>query len=471
MISAFQLKNSIVRIFLDGELKGAGFLVHDGHILTCAHVVKNNPKKIYLDFPGIDSNQGNIAHIIVIEPKYDIAVLKLNDLPPTNAQPIKLINATDVWDHDFGALGFPKGQEKGVWAEGKLRAEGREDGLVMLENPKVTGYPVMEGFSGTPVWDRNEKEVVGMIVEYESNDSTKVSFMNPTKRMTEAWPELEEITPEYWIKLGSYLSNVGNYSDSIKYFKKAIEIDPENLAVLENVGESHYKLGEFVESIKYYDIILAKHPRNVEILNKKGLAYAGLNNHEKAIYYYDRALRINLKNANILNNKGNSFYAINYYNHAESCYEKALTYDSENPITYRNLARLYATCYTPMTNFKQAITYYKKAHDIFSDIGQLKEASECNKNISDLRLELKMENLIKIVKDLIKKGDEANEGGRPIEAIKYYEEANLICDSLIYYNKSNTDALLSKAIICDKRNRPEANKYYKLAKLSDISRN
>ncbi len=101
---ADQLRGSLVRIFTSGEnnIAGAGFLVSDRHLLTCAHVIAealNIPQStpeiptstVNFDFPLVSPGTMLNAHVVYWQPVQrgkspfmveDIAVLELEDSKP-----------------------------------------------------------------------------------------------------------------------------------------------------------------------------------------------------------------------------------------------------------------------------------------------------------------------------------------------------------------------------------------------------
>lgn len=202
-----QLKASIARIFFSRQdtTVGIGFLVPDKHVLTCAHVVmqalglrntSSMPEaNLRLDFPFVASGRSFNARLVCWQPGDgdDIAVLELETLPPATAHSVRLVDVQELWGHSFRAFGFPIEYDKGVWASGVLR-QGQVGGWIQIEAINVPGHRVVQGFSGTPVWDEQLDGVVGMVVESDRQAQTKAAYIIPTALLVKAWPHLSQQT-------------------------------------------------------------------------------------------------------------------------------------------------------------------------------------------------------------------------------------------------------------------------------------
>src|SRR5574341_873832 len=111
-------------------------------------------------------------------------------------------------------------------------------------------------------------------------------------------PELEEL-----LKQADILYNQSKLKDAIKYYDKALDLDPKNVKALYNKGLSLDNLGTYKEAITYYDKVLAIDPNDIAALNNKGAALDDLGRYEEAITYYDKALAIDPNDVYALNNK------------------------------------------------------------------------------------------------------------------------------------------------------------------------
>jgi len=204
------LEASLVRIrTADGRVVGAGFLVGERHILTCAHVISQalglpdhplDPPQglVSLDFPLIPPRTLLTASVIQWSPplsdgRGDIAGLELQCDPPAGAEVVHFAPAEDVWEHSFRAFGFPAGYDDGVWATGRLLGRQATD-WVMIEDVKTQGFAVAPGFSGTPVWDTRLQGVVGMVVAASRSTDLKAAFVLPLDVLVAAWRLIEPVT-------------------------------------------------------------------------------------------------------------------------------------------------------------------------------------------------------------------------------------------------------------------------------------
>lgn len=211
-MSYFQaFKSSIARILSGKTVIGAGFLISDRHLMTCAHVVTAALKLprntlelpagiVEFDFPLLAPGQRVPAKVVFWQPIQpgqvgeDIAVLEVSLAPlPSGAQSVRLVTADELWGHPFRIFGFPKDRDDGIWASGVLR-EHQAGQWVQIEDIKAQGYPIEPGFSGAPVWDETLDGVVGMAVAAERDqEEAKAAFLIPAKILGQTWHELASV--------------------------------------------------------------------------------------------------------------------------------------------------------------------------------------------------------------------------------------------------------------------------------------
>jgi hypothetical protein len=203
----FEMLPSIARIEKeDGSAVGVGFVIGNGILLTCAHVIEealglgnkiiDKPdREVKLKFPKVNSDKVFTATIKFWEREKDLSVLELTERPSIILQHIKLagyIDSNCLWGHDFRAFGFPQNDNVGRWASGKVSGIVGNDWL-QIEDVKGQGQRIKEGYSGSPVYDQNIGAIIGMVVALDTDDQKKIAFILPVKTISGLLENAENI--------------------------------------------------------------------------------------------------------------------------------------------------------------------------------------------------------------------------------------------------------------------------------------
>jgi len=148
-----------------------------------------------------------------------------------------------------------------------------------------------------------------------------------------------EINPEDalgWSGLGLSLTYRGNESGLI-YHDKAIAISPDDPLILAEKGDSYYNLGKLEEAITYYDKALELEPNDVMVLGGKAYIFFEMEQFEKAIKVYDKILELDPNDSWALNEKGRNLFAMEKYEEALPYFEKSLEIDPNNQFAKNNI--------------------------------------------------------------------------------------------------------------------------------------
>jgi tetratricopeptide (TPR) repeat protein len=133
---------------------------------------------------------------------------------------------------------------------------------------------------------------------------------------------------------GNALSNQGKYTQSIQSFDKALAVDPKNKVTLGNKADALSNQGNYTQAIQYYNKALAIDPKDTYALNGKGNALSNQGNYTQAAQYYDRVLDIDPREKNALDGKGNALSNQGKYTQAIQSFDKALAIDSQDNIAF-----------------------------------------------------------------------------------------------------------------------------------------
>lgn len=83
-----------------------------------------------------------------------------------------------------------------------------------------------------------------------------------------------------------------------------LKSDPNNAALLYQIGNLYYDAQQYPEAVKFYERSLQIDPKGADVRTDLGTAYHLLGQPDRAIQEYDEVLKINRKHANALFNEG-----------------------------------------------------------------------------------------------------------------------------------------------------------------------
>ncbi|MBT2406324.1 MULTISPECIES: trypsin-like peptidase domain-containing protein [unclassified Streptomyces] len=187
-----------------GGVAGAGFLLSEDLLITCAHVVRgagSGPgERVLLTFPhvvGAPQVEGLVLDAPWRDPEdEDVALVRLSSTSP-DAAVLPLGSAAGCRGHQVRSFGFPAhapvGGHFGFGVAGDLLpAAGRGGTHLQLTDAN----DLTTGFSGGPVLDEVTGLVIGMLTEITAPDAYErgqgIAYVTPTQVLREIWPELTE---------------------------------------------------------------------------------------------------------------------------------------------------------------------------------------------------------------------------------------------------------------------------------------
>jgi len=113
----------------------------------------------------------------------------------------------------------------------------------------------------------------------------------------ERFPNSEEVKKSLiktLFEYGCYLSDEFNsrFEESINYFKRIIEIEPNNYRAYYNIGISYYSIELFEEALKAYKKALEIKPDYAYCYYNIALIYEANNDLKRALEYHQNAIKI-----------------------------------------------------------------------------------------------------------------------------------------------------------------------------------
>jgi Trypsin-like peptidase domain/Effector-associated domain 2 len=183
---------------------GAGVVVTDRHILTCAHVVTSD-EGMLAGFPGTGSDAA--IPVTVADggwfpsgenERADLAVLQSPQGLPIEATQAALARGEPSVGRTVYAFGHPHGMNRGLWTRGQLHpTAGPGAEWMQLSGIAEVDRRIEPGFSGAGVLDPETDSVIGIVVAASRRPGDRLAWMVPMEVVAGYWPPLvARITPE-----------------------------------------------------------------------------------------------------------------------------------------------------------------------------------------------------------------------------------------------------------------------------------
>ncbi len=194
-----------------------------------------------------------------------------------------------------------------------------------------------------------EKVVKKSLEDYA--DKEKVALLELIK---------EEPSAENYYRLGNYERINGNYSDAVKYYTKAIELNPDYEAAYNCRGIAYWGLKNYRDSIKDYSKCIELNPEHAMAYNNRGNSYSDLGEKGKAIEDYNKAIELNPEYTDAYYNRGTSYSDLGETGKAIEDYNKAIELNPECAEAYNNRG----ASYSDLGEERKAIEDYNKAIEL-----------------------------------------------------------------------------------------------------------
>ena len=216
--------------------------------------------------------------------------------------------------------------------------------------------------------------------------------------------------------LGLIVQNQGKLEKSVIFFQKAITLEKDNDAAINNLANSFRKLYQFKKAEDLYKEIIKNNPKNIIALNNYANLKRELNQYNEAKDLLLQALKIDHNNINILLNLSTCLQGLGETNEAKNYVLKILDIQPNNTSAHRLLSSI--------LNYKNDTDHLQKMENI--------KSKESYKNFS-----------------LIQKTELLFALGKAYEDIKEFkksyfhlEQANSLLDKNTKFNTENTNKFL-----------------------------
>lgn len=168
------------------------------------------------------------------------------------------------------------------------------------------------------------------------------------------------VSAKDFIDKGNNYYDNGKFREAISQYKRALNIEPDDIDVLINIGLGYRHIEEYEKAIEYYDKVLDIEPENKVAINNKGYSYECLKETEKAIELYKKSLEIDPSYDIPLVNLSNIYFDEKQYEKVIEIFDRALDIDPLNSANWVDLGRAYRY----LERYDDAIISYLKALEL-----------------------------------------------------------------------------------------------------------
>ncbi len=130
--------------------------------------------------------------------------------------------------------------------------------------------------------------------------------------------------PNAWNNLGILAAREGRTDEAIAYFQRALELDPDHLIALGNLGNAYRQMKRWDDAKSVLQRALQLSPANPEANYALGMVFAQLNDTQHAYEYLQKALAARPAYPEALNNLGILYLRTQRRDEAESSFKESI---------------------------------------------------------------------------------------------------------------------------------------------------
>ena len=236
--------------------------------------------------------------------------------------------------------------------------------------------------------DHNHFESKALLADIFS----KTGDFNKVKKILNEAIEIQPNNVSILNNLGTACKKLGETKNAIDCYEKVLQIDPNNTNANYNLGLTSYALKELKKAKNYLQKTTELQPDFVLAFFVLGNIHTDLKEYEYAVSNYQKAIALKDNLLGAHNNLGLVFRILNDFQNAISCYEKAIKIKPDHSGAHHNLA----LAFKELGKFDEAIKSHEMAirYEPENPIHYF-YLSELKKNILNSDIKTKMERIIK----------------------------------------------------------------------------
>lgn len=147
-----------------------------------------------------------------------------------------------------------------------------------------------------------------------------------------------------------------DFTLAARLFKSLLADDPNNLELLNSLGQLYIKASDDEKALPFYEQIIKLNPVNVDAYNNMGGIYRRLKRYDESIAILNKALSFNKNNSEVKYNLGFTYKLMGKNGEACDCFEYVISENPYDVLAYNHLGSIYAT----KKDYQKSISIYKR---------------------------------------------------------------------------------------------------------------
>lgn len=382
----------------EGKIRsqGTGFFIDKkGDVVTNYHVLHEASRS---EIKTLDGRGYSIKGIVTEDQEGDLIRVSI-DIPEERVRPLPISPGLPEVGEKIVVIGTPLGLDQTV-SDGIVSAIREIPGFGKIMQMTA---PISPGSSGSPVLNM-KGEVVG-VATFLLLAGQNLNFAVPGERISKmsagrgeslaertekdrkdqlaqatelyatglryVWAGKFEMALPYFVEtikrnpdharaffqIGYCLSSMGKRKEAIEPYQKALQLEPQDPIILNNLCGAYAFSGRYGEAVKSCQEAIQLKPDLAEAYNNLGWSYHRMGRHQDAIQACKQAIRLQPDLATAHYNLGNGYSALKRYPEAAESYKQAIRIEFDYAEAHLNLG----AAYNQMGRYEEAIDSYKRA--------------------------------------------------------------------------------------------------------------
>ena len=112
---------------------------------------------------------------------------------------------------------------------------------------------------------------------------------------------------ESWLNYGISFKKIKDFNSAIECFKKTINLNSNDSRSFSQLGEIYIDIKDYNKALEYFERSLSINPLSSETMTNIGIVYKNIKNFDKSLSYHLNAVKINSNNAEAYSNLGTTY--------------------------------------------------------------------------------------------------------------------------------------------------------------------